>query len=693
MSDNNGPSVEDEIVRDTSRALGQVMAVARQWIKTHRGSRGANGVPKLSRKERRDLAESIRVQVGEQKIAAAWYTKRVNDYRAEVAAVEARRWDPEVDSAEIANADARLAGIRYSIESTLHETQALPLERRGQVAMALSATDRDPNRPYGAIFRPMDREQERVARSVAVQSETWVAERREDNMRQVAKAALATQRAKERREAALPPLAWEDMNPAQQDAVQQLRGAELALRRGSTTDPVKAAGLDREMRAAAREVRAAGLPLRQVAHERDNVVANSKFEVAVQAGVESSVSWHPSETAALVHANSAVARVPETTESMSVYVAPRYGQDPEGNIRQVHGDHMFTSQAVSWWQGEHETAMESGTAGTGHRTAISIAGTDPATGREVRRENVTVRTDELGALQYADRTIECAEWNTGEKVNVEIDDAEVDWDYPGSTSLYRMNGSPSAVQNQVLNKQVIVQHQAAQEARTAAARVAADRDSLRQRHNLSIEHNAELTDRNGDLTRQLATMIAERDQALADRDKLRGERDQAVQKVAAMTPAKERLGSRERVAAESRKATTSTAAAATAGRDEERVRVADLPLEARQALADEMLAAYEDKDSPLVREQLARQGDSETNREALGKFAEWWTEGEGLHQYRAQKAAPATSTGTERQTEQARATANKSTQERAGAPVNAFSNASTSVNAFAVETERDEFER
>ncbi|MFD3637575.1 hypothetical protein, partial [Streptomyces sp. NPDC058664] len=72
--------------------------------------------------------------------------------------------------------------------------------------------------------------------------------------------------------------------------------------------------------------------------------------------------------------------------------------------------------------------------------------------------------------------------------------------------------------------------------------------SLEQRHRLSIEHNADLTDRNGQLTRQLAALTAERDQALTDRDKFRGERDEAVQKVASMTPAKARFGSPERQA-------------------------------------------------------------------------------------------------------------------------------------------------
>lgn len=70
-------------------------------------------------------------------------------------------------------------------------------------------------------------------------------------------------------------------------------------------------------------------------------------------------------------------------------------------------------------------------------------------------------------------------------------------------------------------------------------------DSLTKRHQLSIEHNGELTDRTAKLERQLTAMIAERDQAIADRDA-------AVRKVAEMTPAQDRYGSPERQAAQAR---------------------------------------------------------------------------------------------------------------------------------------------
>uniref|UniRef100_UPI00245883AB hypothetical protein n=1 Tax=Nocardia neocaledoniensis TaxID=236511 RepID=UPI00245883AB len=222
-----GPAAEDEIVRDTGRAMGQILAAARAFIHSRANRGGKKGLPKLSRQERRDLAEAIRVQVGEQKIAAAWFTKRVNDYHAEVVAAGLRSQQPGFTAQDAELDRERLAGIRYSIESTLHEQQSLPLERRGQVALALSEADRNPSQPYGAIFKTMDARQARVARQVAVMSEGWVAERREHNERLVAEhRAQVAKRAEALREAR-PPRGYDELNQRERHAVQQLRSAHL----------------------------------------------------------------------------------------------------------------------------------------------------------------------------------------------------------------------------------------------------------------------------------------------------------------------------------------------------------------------------------------------------------------------------------------------------------------------------------
>lgn len=71
-------------------------------------------------------------------------------------------------------------------------------------------------------------------------------------------------------------------------------------------------------------------------------------------------------------------------------------------------------------------------------------------------------------------------------------------------------------------------------------------EALKQRHHLSIEHNAELADQNATLTRQLTAVRAEHDQLAAERDRYKSERDESVQKLAQRTPIAERLGSHER---------------------------------------------------------------------------------------------------------------------------------------------------
>ncbi|MEV0769950.1 hypothetical protein [Nocardia salmonicida] len=551
-SDNNsgptsGPSTEDEITRDTGRAMGQIMAAARAFIASRRGRQRKAKMPKLSRKERRELVETLRTQVGEQRMAQVWSTKRVGDYHAEVVAANDRRRNPAYPATAARADDERLNRIRYSIEATTHASP-LSVEQRGQVAIAMSQVERRPDRPLGEVFRPMNTEQERNARAAAVQSETWVQEHREANER-----ALVEQRHREQaRRNAAPPVAWENMTAAQQEAVQQLRGAELALRRpASVGNADTRAKRDQEMRAAARQVRAAGLPLRQVAHERDNIVANSQFEVTVYGPptVPGSLSWHPTEAAALRYTEKAVADMPVWDGGMNVRIAPRSGTEAaragETN-RSLEGEYGFAADTVGRWRRDHEDGTVSAMApGTGFETGIEVSAADPLTGRVLRSESVVLRTDEVNATDIAHRAVAASRW-TDEEVRVEIYDAAVDFDYDRDTALYRESGSPKFVESELVAERVALRELATTDARAATARAVTDRDSLQQRHNLSIEHNADLTDRNAELTRQLTAMTAQRDQ-------LRGERDEAVRKVIERTPPAERFGSPERQAEQAKR--------------------------------------------------------------------------------------------------------------------------------------------
>jgi hypothetical protein len=85
-------------------------------------------------------------------------------------------------------------------------------------------------------------------------------------------------------------------------------------------------------------------------------------------------------------------------------------------------------------------------------------------------------------------------------------------------------------------------------------------ESLKQRHRLSIEHNADLADQNATLTQRLTALRTERDELAAERNRYKTERDESVQKLAKLTPAVDRFGSPERQAAEHRSAATAAAA-------------------------------------------------------------------------------------------------------------------------------------
>ncbi|MFD0362732.1 hypothetical protein ACFQZZ_14910 [Nocardia sp. GCM10030253] len=182
----------DEIGRDTGRTFREIINVARGWIHQHRTTHRTDAVRKLTRKERRDLAEAVRVQVGEERIAAAWFTKRVNDYQRE-AATSQERLTPDSSVDEWMRSSERLNGIRYSIESTLHST-ALSLEHRGQVVQALDAVEADPGTRVEKVFPQLDAETAIEARATAVHSEQWVAREQARNERILAEQRAAAER-------------------------------------------------------------------------------------------------------------------------------------------------------------------------------------------------------------------------------------------------------------------------------------------------------------------------------------------------------------------------------------------------------------------------------------------------------------------------------------------------------------------
>ncbi|MEV0551178.1 hypothetical protein AB0H98_30620 [Nocardia salmonicida] len=537
----SGSATEDEIVRDTSRAVGQIMAAARAFIHSRTGKQGKAKAPKLSRKDRRDLAEALRAQVGEQKIAEAWYTKRVNDYHSEVVAANMRRDQPGYTRGEVDNDQDRLAGIRYQIESTLHEQASLPMEQRGQVAMALSAADRNPDERYGAIFRPMDAEQARIARSVAVQSETLVAGRREDNVRLVAEQRVQAAKLAEARREARPPRDYEELNRIQRDAVQLMRATHLGVDRSGKQIPA-----DRVEAAQERSktvARNRGLTNREIGEEVAYMAENTTYMAEYGDDQRVIRSYYPFRDQAVTETAQAMASNPQLSDTnvfASVQTRPDglEGADPE--VRRTFGVERADAIAtVARWEREPSELLER----NGEVHEVAVARIEPGTGRMLHSEIATLRSEQA-ALDFAHRGVTDAGPEVA-RMRVEITDPT-----RPETPRYHEYNLPRTLADSLSDLRVASRERLLEETETAQAGMSEEYQSLDQRHRLSIEHNAELTDRNGDLTRQLATMIAERDQALADRDKFRGERDEAVQKVVAMTPPEKRYGSAERQASQ-----------------------------------------------------------------------------------------------------------------------------------------------
>ncbi|MFD3637605.1 hypothetical protein, partial [Streptomyces sp. NPDC058664] len=415
----SGSATEDEIVRDTGRAMGQIMAAARAFIHSRTGRPGKAKAPKLSRKDRRDLAEALRAQVGEQKIAEAWYTKRVNDYHAEVVASNLRSEQPGFTAAERQNDQDRLAGIRYSIESTLHEQQSLPLERRGQVAMALSTADRNPDRPYGAIFKPMDREQERVARSVAVQSETWVAGRRDDNVRLVEEQrARAAKLAEDRREAR-PPRDYDELTKSQRDAVQLLRATQLGVDRVGERLP--ADRVEAEQERAKYEARNMGLTNREIGHQLDYMAEHTGYVASYGDDKIQVQNFYPSREEATAEIRREMVRDRQLGEK-NVWVNVRAREnglaamDPEK--RGSYGPRNEVIAAVSRWEREPETEH----VGRGEVHEVAVARIEPGTGRVEHSESATL-VSEQAALDFAHRGVTSAGSSVA-RMRVEVTDPQ-----------------------------------------------------------------------------------------------------------------------------------------------------------------------------------------------------------------------------------------------------------------------------
>ncbi|MFE3986550.1 hypothetical protein ACFXPR_18890 [Nocardia tengchongensis] len=284
----------DEITQQTGRTFRDVLNVAGQWLRTLRGADGRT--PKLTRKQRRELGEQIMAQVGAEKVNAAYYTKRVADYRSEHAVARFRRENDPLYTDHDATADIeRLEAMRLRIEEGLG-TSALGIEKRGQVVMALDRATRAPytmNASMAAVFTPMTEHDRRDARAAAVESEQWVSARTQEWDRRVASMTVdqpAQPTRSPQSEAPAPQpgshVAQEvaiDRDHARANAIQDIRHVQYTWMRDQASGRGRDPHGELARRHAAERAQQAGMTTEQVRWEFANAEANSRCQVSLTA--------------------------------------------------------------------------------------------------------------------------------------------------------------------------------------------------------------------------------------------------------------------------------------------------------------------------------------------------------------------------------------------------------------------------
>ncbi|MEU1205482.1 hypothetical protein [Nocardia sp. NPDC005825] len=277
----------DEITQQTGRTFRDVLTVAGQWLRTLRGADGRT--PKLTRKQRRELGEQIMAQVGAEKVNAAYYTKRVADYRSEHAVARFRREnDPLYTDHDAAAEIERLEAMRLRIEEGLG-TSALGIEQRGQVVMALDRATRAPytmNASMAAVFTPMTEHDRRDARAAAVESEQWVSARTQEWDRRVA--SMTVDQPAQPTRSPQPELTLQqevaiDRDHARANAIQDIRHVQYTWLRDQASGRGRDPHGELARRQAAEQAQRAGMTTEQVRWEFANAEANSRCQVSLAA--------------------------------------------------------------------------------------------------------------------------------------------------------------------------------------------------------------------------------------------------------------------------------------------------------------------------------------------------------------------------------------------------------------------------
>ncbi|MGW4125870.1 hypothetical protein [Nocardia sp. NPDC004711] len=360
----------DEIARDTGRTFRDVLTVAGQWLRTLRSADGQTG--KLTRKQRRELAEQIMAKVKAERVTAAWYTKRVADYRSEHSVAQYRREaDPFYTERDAAVDTERLDAMRLRIEESLGSS-VLGVERRGQVVMALDKATRHPytmNPSFGAVFAPMNERDRRDARAAAVESEQWVSARTQELEHGLAGMTVHEQPASPRPSVEEPSrsvtgpqsLSGPEREAAigrdllRDNAIQAIRHSQMEWLQTNPASRHAGARADYGRRVAAEQAAAAGLSVEQVRWEFANAETNSRCRVTIASHAPNGTQqvmrgYFPSETEAAAWTHDAVqihswtpgttlaVRARETGRRHPFYVAEGNRADISRSVSDWHRD-------------------------------------------------------------------------------------------------------------------------------------------------------------------------------------------------------------------------------------------------------------------------------------------------------------------------------------------------------------------
>jgi hypothetical protein len=451
----------DQIGRETGRTFRQILNAGHAYIAMLRRNDRYSGVRKLNRGERREMAEHIRVQVGEQRIAEAWFTRRVEDYRRESAVFRHRMandrgWDESAAGRE----NARLDAMRYSIESTVHNT-ALPLEQRGQVVRQLETFDfaHDLDKPVTSrqLFGPMGSRDQMLNRDAAIRSEQWIAARRDESDR------ILNHHA--RREDRSPGSDLAAENTALQARVAALR-ARVAELEGGQRDQGSSSGTQAGQASAPAEAGAAAArPMTWDQQEAVQGLRRAEIEFGRARPGEL-----PNQSA-LAHRNAAY--------------------------------YNALSRGLTKEQAEWEIANVA--ANSRSQTTISYQGRDG----QVRRVH-GYHASEAEAAVWADRKLRTGDWAPDTQVRATSIERGHDRPY------WSAGGDLTQVQDQARDWRNDTDPVSGSGTGHAAGQQVSEQDQLRKQHRLSVDHNAELADQNANLTAQLTEVIGD-NQKLADR--------------------------------------------------------------------------------------------------------------------------------------------------------------------------------